>query len=536
MSDTGKQSPLGVNLMSGLVQNKGLCINKVGVGYMGTSHDIASYTFGTLVQNTVLRMLTWAINDAYGRGVVNGGTYQNLISVGEYLDWYPVSNGAWGSFMNSYAIWTNGQTDTSTYTYTTGVNFPATGLYTFNYAADNVMTVTLDGNAIGPASDTFTGSDSVTINVVAGDHIIAMAITNTGGPAGGAVQIIKPIGGELWNSRSYLAQGGSAINNPPVSGTGGGYAYNPDGSSTGGAYAPRVGMAITTVDLGSTGYTYHFTDGTSVFIADSQSSLADLQQSLVKDQGNIYLTSIINKTKALGSGDGTTISPNEPNVSIQVNDAVVTWPNSYNPTWTINGPMTDSHLILGISGPHQFGDSNFQSVPGNTPSGSVAVDIASKIPNPATNPNAQTDSNGKYVLSGTAMYIQYTTGSGPSIKVDTIASGAGSVKIYAPNGEGANTTPNFVTGPTEGPVISLTANPGTTLHADGSSTLTVTWNITNAKSATISDTFGHSSSELSGSYSYGPYSQGTTGSATITVNAVGTDGTPASKSINLTLG
>jgi len=252
MSDTGKQSPLGVNSMSGLLQNKGLWINKVGVGYMGTSHNIGSYSFGTLIQNTVLRLLTWAINDGYTRGVVNANTYQNLIYVGEYLDWYTVTNSAWGSFMNSYAIWTNNRDDVSTYTYTTSVNFPATGLYAFNYAADNSMTVTLDNVSIGPATTTFTSNDTVTVNVVAGDHIVTMTITNTGGPAGGAVQIIKPVGGELWNSRSYLAGYSSGDATQPTGGIPGlGNSKPPTFTYTG---DPNWGGASYTGQVASWGY------------------------------------------------------------------------------------------------------------------------------------------------------------------------------------------------------------------------------------------------------------------------------------------
>ena len=252
MSDTGKQSPLGVNSMSGLLQNKGLWINKVGVGYMGTSHNIGSYSFGTLIQNTVLRLLTWAINDGYARGVVNANTYQNLIYVGEYLDWYTVTNGAWGSFMNSYAIWTNNRDDVSTYTYTTSVNFPATGLYVFNYAADNSMTVTLDNVSIGPATTTFISNDTASVSVVAGDHIVTMTITNTGGPAGGAVQIIKPVGGELWNSRSYLAGYSSGDATQPTGGIPGlGNSKPPTFTYTG---DPNWGGASYTGQVASWGY------------------------------------------------------------------------------------------------------------------------------------------------------------------------------------------------------------------------------------------------------------------------------------------
>jgi hypothetical protein len=204
MSDTGKQSPLGVNSMAGILQNKGYCINKVGVTYMGVSHDASSYSFGSLINNTVLRLLTWAINDSYGRGVVDNGTYQHIISIGAYGDWYAVTNPAWGSFMNSYAIWTNGQQDVTTNTYSTTVNFPVNGLYSFKIAADNSMVVNLDGVSIGTTS-TFSSYDTITLTVAAGNHVITLDITNSGGPAGGAVEILKPDATELWNTRTYLS-------------------------------------------------------------------------------------------------------------------------------------------------------------------------------------------------------------------------------------------------------------------------------------------------------------------------------------------
>lgn len=82
MSDSGKQSPLGVNVLSSVLQNTGLNINPVAQSYMGVSKQYSAYTFGSVVQNTCLRLLTWAINDAYVRGQVNTTTYNNLISIG----------------------------------------------------------------------------------------------------------------------------------------------------------------------------------------------------------------------------------------------------------------------------------------------------------------------------------------------------------------------------------------------------------------------------------------------------------------------
>lgn len=88
MADSGRQSPLGVNVLGSLLENNGFTINNVASGYMGESKTNTDYTFGTVVNNTVLRLLTWAINDAYVRGYPNGGTtvsvatYNNLISIG----------------------------------------------------------------------------------------------------------------------------------------------------------------------------------------------------------------------------------------------------------------------------------------------------------------------------------------------------------------------------------------------------------------------------------------------------------------------
>ena len=91
MSDTGKQSPLGVNTLSSLLQNKGFNINPIMVDFTGVSISESSATnLGSIVNDTCLQLLTYAINDAYVRGVAESGptktvsdsTYDNLISIG----------------------------------------------------------------------------------------------------------------------------------------------------------------------------------------------------------------------------------------------------------------------------------------------------------------------------------------------------------------------------------------------------------------------------------------------------------------------
>lgn len=85
MSDTGKQSPLGVNVNNSLLATEGLQINPKFTSWVGTSHNFGDYTFGKICQDTVLRVLTWAIHEGY-MGNLDGrmykGTFDNLINIG----------------------------------------------------------------------------------------------------------------------------------------------------------------------------------------------------------------------------------------------------------------------------------------------------------------------------------------------------------------------------------------------------------------------------------------------------------------------
>lgn len=85
---TPKQTPLGVNTLSGLLKNEGLTINVNAAEHMGTSCDNDTYTFGSVVKNTCLNTLTLAIHDAYNRNEVSKVTagssvYDKLISIGK---------------------------------------------------------------------------------------------------------------------------------------------------------------------------------------------------------------------------------------------------------------------------------------------------------------------------------------------------------------------------------------------------------------------------------------------------------------------
>jgi len=110
MADTGKQSPLGVNVIGSILDNIGFWINPTAESYMGkckltwtenpgSSADYArtseNLIFGRTVEETSLKWVTWSINDAFFRGAaskanpllisgtIQSTTYNNLLSIGQ---------------------------------------------------------------------------------------------------------------------------------------------------------------------------------------------------------------------------------------------------------------------------------------------------------------------------------------------------------------------------------------------------------------------------------------------------------------------
>lgn len=84
MSDSGKQSPLGLNITGSYLQDTGLCINPTTEGLVGVSHTVTAYTPGSLITDTCLNVLTQSINYGYNNipGVISLSTYGELISIG----------------------------------------------------------------------------------------------------------------------------------------------------------------------------------------------------------------------------------------------------------------------------------------------------------------------------------------------------------------------------------------------------------------------------------------------------------------------
>ena len=129
MADSGKQSPLGQNVLGGILQNKCLQINKHAELYMGASKTNASYYPGRLVNNTVLRMLTWSINSAYNNlfigGNISNATYKNLISIsGNNNECYALGNSIPPTYVikDPSGVWTDDTDPTKSKAYEYGLD------------------------------------------------------------------------------------------------------------------------------------------------------------------------------------------------------------------------------------------------------------------------------------------------------------------------------------------------------------------------------------------------------------------------------
>lgn len=127
MADSGKQSPLGQNVLAGILLNSCLEINKHAEAYMGKSKVNASYYPGRLVNNTVLRMLTWSINSAYNNlfigGNISNATYKNLISIsGNNNECYALGNSMPPTYVikDPSGVWTDDTDPTKSKAYEYG--------------------------------------------------------------------------------------------------------------------------------------------------------------------------------------------------------------------------------------------------------------------------------------------------------------------------------------------------------------------------------------------------------------------------------
>jgi hypothetical protein len=98
MADTGKQSPLGVNVYGSILAGHDILtpndntfhINPIAESYFGQSSNNASYIPGKIVNDTCLKWITYALKEAWARTPMNGvgseisaETYDAMLNIGQ---------------------------------------------------------------------------------------------------------------------------------------------------------------------------------------------------------------------------------------------------------------------------------------------------------------------------------------------------------------------------------------------------------------------------------------------------------------------
>jgi len=149
-----------------------------------------------------------------GTGTIGGTAIwdtRDLIGTGDLV---AKTNSGWGSFMNAYAVWHTNGSSTVGVDQTVTVAFPYTGLYTIQAAADNGVTVYIDGVS-RTSTTTYAGSVTVNITLTSGNHDIRTVAYNSGGPGGVSVLIAS------LTTNYYAGGGGGGVRTGGSGGLGG---------------------------------------------------------------------------------------------------------------------------------------------------------------------------------------------------------------------------------------------------------------------------------------------------------------------------
>lgn len=161
--------------------------------------------------------------------------------------WYRTNNeapGAWGGFISTYGIWQGGTYSAGPYAYSVTLNFPTTGNYVFTFSTDNDGYIQLDGTTLMSTGSNYGGSNSTTVSVTAGSHVVNISAHNAGGPAGLAATVVRQSDSRLlWRTDAPLpGQGGvSSTSTSGLPGQVGSYSNDEYSAGGGPGGAPNGG-------------------------------------------------------------------------------------------------------------------------------------------------------------------------------------------------------------------------------------------------------------------------------------------------------
>jgi hypothetical protein len=168
-------------------------------GTAATSNAKSADILALLPKNEI-----WVAFKMLGAGGAGGGSDGQPNSGFGY---YAVADEVWNSFLNAWGVWV--ESNASNWTNSFTIYFPSTTDYVFQICVDNSGWIEVDNANRFNWSD-FATVGSVTRTISAGFHTVTISATNTGGPAGIAVNITQPGGYIIWTTRELAENGGGA--------------------------------------------------------------------------------------------------------------------------------------------------------------------------------------------------------------------------------------------------------------------------------------------------------------------------------------
>jgi hypothetical protein len=116
---------------------------------------------------------------------------------------YPRSDGRWGGFQNTYAVWPTPGNEVNSYIIKRLFTAPYTGTYYFRSTVDNGASVYVDGAAVGGTANFNQTPSRVAVTLNAGVRTLQFNVSNGGDVAGFALTISNSSDVVIWDTRTY---------------------------------------------------------------------------------------------------------------------------------------------------------------------------------------------------------------------------------------------------------------------------------------------------------------------------------------------
>lgn len=145
----------------------------------------------------------WGQNSAISNYLNWGGDNPAFVPGETYFPLYARSDGRWGGFMNSYAVWPTTGTEVASYTIYRTFNAPYTGTYYVRTSVDNGGSMYIDKDYVSGTMAGFSTNSLTAVTLTVGPHTLIFNVSNGGDVAGFACTISNSSDSLIWDTRTY---------------------------------------------------------------------------------------------------------------------------------------------------------------------------------------------------------------------------------------------------------------------------------------------------------------------------------------------